>query len=135
MHLLTELSTIEFAKSLANEVSEGTVIWLVGPLGVGKTTFARGFLKGKGFEGEVRSPTFNLVHEYHTKPKVCHADLYRIEKPEDVWELGLDEYLQDSILLIEWPERGGEFVPDYDIKIELSFCDNGRIANITRKTE
>jgi tRNA threonylcarbamoyladenosine biosynthesis protein TsaE len=88
----------------------GDVIALHGDLGAGKTTLARAMLKARGLAGEAPSPTFAIVQPY-APPEVdlpiAHVDLYRIEDADELIELGLDDYVQDGALLIEWPERLG----------------------------
>ncbi|MBR2174681.1 tRNA (adenosine(37)-N6)-threonylcarbamoyltransferase complex ATPase subunit type 1 TsaE [Sphingopyxis sp.] len=93
----------------------GDVVLLSGGLGAGKTTLARAMLKARGLAGEAPSPTFAIVQPY-APPEVdlpiAHVDLYRIEDSDELIELGLDDYLYDGALLIEWPERlGGEGWP------------------------
>lgn len=89
----------------------GDVVALEGDLGAGKTTLARAMLKARGLAGEAPSPTFAIVQPY-APPEVdlpiAHVDLYRIEEPGELIELGLDDYLYDGALLIEWPDRLGE---------------------------
>ncbi|MBX3561829.1 MAG: tRNA (adenosine(37)-N6)-threonylcarbamoyltransferase complex ATPase subunit type 1 TsaE [Sphingomonas sp.] len=101
-------ATEAFGASLAPLLRPGDVIALFGPLGAGKTTLARGLLRGLGHEGDVPSPTFAIVQPYDpptVRLPVAHVDLYRIERPEEVEELGLDDHLAVGALLIEWPER------------------------------
>lgn len=96
---------------LAAVARAGDVIALSGPLGAGKTSIARGLLAALGLEGEAPSPSFAIVQPYappEVRLPVLHVDLYRIEHPEEVEELGLDEARTDSLLLVEWPERLGE---------------------------
>ena len=102
--------------ALAAVLRPGDVVALEGDLGAGKTTFARGLLEALGFEGEVPSPSFPIVIPYAPPDlalSLWHVDLYRIDDPEEIEELGLDEARADSALLIEWPERmGGRLWPD-----------------------
>jgi tRNA threonylcarbamoyladenosine biosynthesis protein TsaE len=99
---------------LASVLRAGDVIALSGELGAGKTTLARAILEALGHLGEVPSPTFTLVQTYPDLPvPVAHADLYRLENPAEAEALGLDDWLLDGALLIEWPERlGGAIWPD-----------------------
>jgi len=93
---------------LAELAAPGDVITLTGPLGAGKTSIARGLLAALGLEGEAPSPSFAIVQPYappEVRFPVLHVDLYRIDDPEETEELGLDEALSDSLLIVEWPER------------------------------
>ncbi|MCH4151791.1 MAG: tRNA (adenosine(37)-N6)-threonylcarbamoyltransferase complex ATPase subunit type 1 TsaE [Sphingobium sp.] len=97
--------------ALARVLQVGDVVALSGGLGAGKTTLARGLLSALGLEEEAPSPTFAIVQPYEppeVRLPVVHVDLYRLDNPEDVEELGLDDYLHDSALVVEWPERMGE---------------------------
>ncbi len=108
----------------------GTVIHLVGDLGAGKTTLARGFLRAAGYDGPVRSPTFTLLEPYDTPHgRIVHLDLYRIAGAEELEAIGLREYLDGSTrLLIEWPERGGAALPRADVTVRLEAVEEGRRA-------
>jgi tRNA threonylcarbamoyladenosine biosynthesis protein TsaE len=102
--------TEAFGADLAVRIRPGDVVALSGDLGAGKTTLARGILRGLGFEGDVASPTFPLVIAYEppaTRLPLWHVDLYRIEEPSEIEQLGLEEARLDSALVVEWPERLG----------------------------
>lgn len=125
--------TEEFAWKFAKEIKNGTVVCLWGELGAGKTTFARGFVKGLGFEDRVMSPTFTLVRTYSKGGKVgvkCyHIDLYRLDRLNSLGEIGLDEifFEKNSIALVEWPERLGKMLPSSRIDIKITpISDEGR---------
>ena len=113
-------STEAFGARLAAALRPGDVVALSGDLGAGKTTLARGILRGLGFEGEVSSPTFPIVQPYEELAlPVWHVDLYRIEKPAELEELALEEALQDGALLIEWPERLGASLWPHALRLTL----------------
>jgi tRNA threonylcarbamoyladenosine biosynthesis protein TsaE len=101
-------ATERLGAALAGLLRPGDVVALFGGLGAGKTTLSRGVLRGLGHEGDVASPTFPIVQAYappDTRLPLWHVDLYRIEHPSELEELGLDEARQDAAMLIEWPER------------------------------
>jgi len=117
----------EFGARLAEVVRPGDVITLSGPLGAGKTSIARGLLAALGLEEEAPSPTFAIVQPYappETRLPVMHVDLYRIEHVDELDELGLDEARDDSVLLIEWPERAPGRWPDA-LALTLDFAPDG----------
>jgi tRNA threonylcarbamoyladenosine biosynthesis protein TsaE len=110
MILRDPAATHAFGWKLAAMVRVGDVIALAGPLGAGKTSLARGVLAGLGLAGEAPSPSFAIVQPYdppEVQLPVLHIDLYRIDDPREIDELGLDDARDDSLLLIEWPERMG----------------------------
>lgn len=108
MTLDDEAATVAAGARLAKLVRAGDVVAMTGDLGAGKTTLVRGLLQALGHQGEVPSPSFALVQPYEDlDPPVWHADLYRLEDPAELAELGLDS-LGDSLLVVEWPERAGE---------------------------
>lgn len=109
---------------LAAQVRIGDVIALYGPLGAGKTTLARGILAALGLEGEAPSPSFALVQPYDVPDvqlPVAHVDLYRLEDASEAAELALDDYLSDSLLLIEWPERLGDALWPHALRLSIAF--------------
>jgi tRNA threonylcarbamoyladenosine biosynthesis protein TsaE len=123
-------ATQALGRALAQRLREGDVVALYGTLGAGKTTLARGVLRGLGHEGDVASPTFPIVQAYDppdTRLPVWHVDLYRIEAPEELEELGLDEAREGGALLIEWPERLARLWPD-SLKLRLAVGSAGRRA-------
>jgi tRNA threonylcarbamoyladenosine biosynthesis protein TsaE len=108
LHLRDSDAMREFGHRLARQVRIGDVIALEGGLGAGKTTLARGILEGLGLAGEAPSPSFALVQPYdvpEVRMPVAHVDLYRLDGPDDIGELALDDYLLDSLVIIEWPDR------------------------------
>ena len=106
MNLADEAATGRVGAALAAVLRAGDVVTLSGPLGAGKTTLVRALLHALGEESEVPSPSFALVQPYDAlRLPVWHADLYRIEDPSELPELGLDEVLGHGALLVEWPER------------------------------
>lgn len=95
---------------LADLLQPGDIVTLTGPLGAGKTSIARGLLAGLGLAGEAPSPSFAIVQPYdppEVRLPVLHVDLYRLDGPEELEELGLSEALFDSALVVEWPDRAG----------------------------
>lgn len=111
---------------LAGVALPGDVITLAGPLGAGKTSIARGLLAGLGLEGEAPSPSFAIVQPYDPPEvafPVLHVDLYRLDDPGEMAELGLDEARHDALLIIEWPERGGDW-PDA-LALTLAVASDG----------
>lgn len=101
-------ATTDLGRHLASLLRAGDVVLLYGALGAGKSTLARGLVRALAdSEIDVPSPTFTLVQFYETEPAVAHFDLYRLENAHDALELGLDEALDDGVVLIEWPERLG----------------------------
>jgi len=113
--------TIALGRQIAKQLPRRAVVLLIGSLGAGKTTLAKGIIHGLGFAepDEVASPTFTLIHEYG-EARVYHIDLYRLDKPEQVATLGLDDIFdRDAVVLIEWGERFPELMPKARIEIHL----------------
>ena len=125
MILNDEQATARAGAALAAVASAGDVITLSGPLGVGKTALARGLLAALGHLGEVPSPSFAIVQPYEdVDPPVWHVDLYRIEQPSELDELGLDSAV-DAVLLVEWPERAGDHAWPDALRLSLDFAEDG----------
>ena len=113
-------------EELAAELPAKCVILLIGNLGAGKTTLAKGIVKGLGAArpDEVSSPTFTLIHEYG--PKVYHVDLYRLDRAEQVASIGLDEIFdRAAVVLVEWGERFMELMPEERVEIRLRSVGDG----------
>jgi tRNA threonylcarbamoyladenosine biosynthesis protein TsaE len=125
MILRSEAETAASGAALARAAKAGDAITLSGPLGVGKTALARGFIAGLGHDGEVPSPSFAIVQPYEdVDPPVWHVDLYRIEHASEIEELGLDA-AADAVLLVEWPERAGERAWRDALRLSLEFGQDG----------
>lgn len=123
MNILThsEQETIQFGREFAASLKPGDVIALIGDLGSGKTCLTRGICQGLNVNQEVTSPTFVLINEYRGIVPVYHFDFYRIEKPQDIFHLGIDDYLSDdSICVIEWADRALPILPRKRIEIRLA---------------
>jgi tRNA threonylcarbamoyladenosine biosynthesis protein TsaE len=132
VELEDEAATEAFGRRIAAELRAGDVVALYGTLGAGKTTLARGVLEGLGYRGDVASPTFPIVIAYEP-PQVAlpvrHVDLYRIERPDELEELGIEEALDEGALLIEWPERLGRLWPG-TLRLTLAVAGDGRIVEV-----
>jgi tRNA threonylcarbamoyladenosine biosynthesis protein TsaE len=118
----SEDETIALGERLAREFAPGTVVLLIGNLGAGKTTLAKGIVKGLGAAPveDVSSPTFTLIHEYGTPALVYHIDLYRLDDAAAVATLGLDELFEtQAVVLIEWGERFPQLMPERRVEVTL----------------
>ncbi len=137
-YLLTdEAATLRFG-DLVGEVCAGTgCIYLKGELGTGKTTLSRAIVRHYGYQGAVKSPTFTLVEPYELAGfRIYHFDLYRLADPAELEFLGVDEYFsQDSLCLVEWPEKGGAYLPPPDLVIELQVHNRGRKIKVSACSE
>lgn len=130
---LPDLAAMErFGAAIARMLRSGDVVALSGGLGAGKTTLARAILAGLGHQGEVPSPSFSIVETYDppsVRLPVVHADFYRLARPGEAEELGLDDYRQGAALIAEWPEQAGGFSHEGAcLSISLETADDGRIA-------
>ncbi len=134
--LATEDDTLALGRSLAPLLEPGMVIHLRGDLGAGKTTLARGLLRGLGYEGRVKSPTFTLLEPYKfSRLNLYHFDFYRFLDPEELDDAGFREYFNpQSACLIEWPEKAPD-LPPADLDITLDPAPEGRAVTLTAQTE
>lgn len=122
---LTEPELIEWGVRLGRQIVPPLVITLDGDLGAGKTTLARAICTGFGVRDEVTSPTFAIVHMYEApKAPVYHVDLYRLDGPRELQNIGWDDLVQsDALLLIEWPDRAGDLLPADHVPIQLRYVE------------
>jgi len=130
---LPDLSaTADFGARIAERLQPGDVVALLGGLGAGKTTLARGIIAALGHEGEVPSPTFTIVETYSppdVRLPLVHADFYRLDRQAEADELGLDDYREGAALIAEWPERVGGFATEPGcLAIALEISGDGRRA-------
>ena len=118
----------QFANKFACNIPKPLIIWLEGDLGAGKTTFARGLIHALGYKGRVKSPTYGLLEHYQLDTlQVLHMDLYRISDPGELEYLGVEDLLDEqTILLIEWPDRGASWLPEPDFVFKFGYLDEGR---------
>ena len=113
--------TAALAERLGAAAEAGTVLCLVGDLGAGKTLFTQGFARGLGVTGEVTSPTFALMNQYNGRLPVSHFDLYRLEREEELDDIGFYEYAEDDrgVVLIEWADKFPDALPEPHIRLEI----------------
>jgi tRNA threonylcarbamoyl adenosine modification protein YjeE len=121
--------------SMAAGAKVGDVICLYGELGTGKTTFVRGFLRSLGHSDDVRSPTFTLLNLYPTVPPVCHADLYRLERASQIADVGLVDFLETHVVLIEWPGLAEPLLPARRTDVRIAFAGDLREVEVARLGE
>jgi len=136
--LADETQQIALAKRVAQYLQSSFVMLLKGNLGVGKTTFARGFVQASGFDGVVKSPTYTLVEPYPIRSnRMCyHFDLYRLSDPEELEFTGARDYFNENdVCLVEWPEKAEGFLPKADWICEFSHQEMGRNLVILAATD
>ncbi|MED5545849.1 tRNA (adenosine(37)-N6)-threonylcarbamoyltransferase complex ATPase subunit type 1 TsaE [Novosphingobium decolorationis] len=134
---LPDLAAMErLGRTIAEALRPGDVVALEGGLGAGKTTLARAIVAGLGHEGEVPSPSFAIIEVYEPGPDgtgvrlpLVHADFYRLEHPDEAYEIGLEEYREGAALIAEWPDHAGGFEHEPAcLTLALEVADAGRIA-------
>ena len=120
---LTEPELKHWGEDLGRASSAPLLITLTGELGVGKTTLAQAICRGYGVADEITSPTYALIHEYRSpKSPVFHIDLYRVDSPDQLTNLGWDEIVSSrALVLVEWPERAGARLPEDHLPIDLDY--------------
>ena len=129
-------ATTRLGQVIAPLLAAGDSVLLYGPLGMGKSTLARGLIRALTTPDEdVPSPTFTLVQFYDSEPPVAHFDLYRLTRPEEAFEIGLDEALDEGCAVIEWPERLGEaperFLGPDRLTLIIAEDGDGRLATVS----
>lgn len=120
--------TMAFAERLAELIEVPSLILLKGGLGTGKTLITKAAVSALGYQGDVTSPTFNLIQEYQAEIEIIHMDLYRLDRSEELVEIGFEEYLsRDAVIFIEWPELALSLIPANFIFINIEkMSDNKR---------
>jgi tRNA threonylcarbamoyladenosine biosynthesis protein TsaE len=123
-----ELAMEQFGSALLTAVENQGVVYLLGDLGMGKTTLSRGVIRAAGHQGNVKSPTYTLVEPYETPSGlIYHFDLYRLVDPEELEYLGIRDYFtEDTLCLIEWPDKGEGLIPRADIEVSIQLEGSGR---------
>lgn len=126
-----------FGNQIAEFIPEGCHLYLYGNLGAGKTTLVRSILRGLGYEGKVKSPTYTIVEPYHLHEKqLYHFDLYRLVAADELIQIGIEEYFNETaICLVEWPENGMPILPTPDIAFYITIKDSGRAFKVVAHTE
>jgi tRNA threonylcarbamoyladenosine biosynthesis protein TsaE len=128
-----------FGEKIAHAIGQihaPLLILLNGDLGAGKTTLSRGILNGLGHRGSVKSPTYTLVEPYDLQiGKVFHFDLYRLIDPEELYDIGFNDYLSEAQLcMVEWPDKGGSLLPKGDISLQINSNGTERQVILTTQT-
>ena len=132
-----EDATLAFGTILAKVLTPGLTIYLDGDLGAGKTTLVRGVLRGLGYQGKVKSPTYTLVELYTVSSLyLYHFDFYRFADPSEWVDAGFREHFTpDTVCFVEWPEKAGEYLPIPDLRVALSVVNTGRSLHLNAETE
>lgn len=141
-YIADENSMCQFGAKLVQAIcniqnNETVVLYLNGELGAGKTTLSRGIIQSLGHQGNVKSPTYTLVEEYHLPQKqVYHFDLYRLSDPEELEFIGIRDYFKaNSLCLIEWAEKGQGLLAEADLLINIEYADFARNIQLVATTQ
>lgn len=131
-----ENTTLELGRALAAGLAPGMTMYLIGDLGAGKTTLARGLLRGLGYAGKVKSPTFTLVEVYEfSRLYLYHFDFYRFGDPQELEQMGFRDYFNpESVCIVEWPNKAAG-LPPADLKVVLEVASSGRNVAIVADSE
>ena len=134
--LANEAETVAFGRLFGEHMTAAAVIYLSGVLGAGKTTLTRGFVRGMGHQGNVKSPTYTLVEPYElAKWRIFHFDLYRLSEPEELEYMGIRDYFNDDCCcFIEWPEKGAGLLAKADLIINIAYQGEQRVINLHAKS-
>ncbi|MFQ5380052.1 MAG: tRNA (adenosine(37)-N6)-threonylcarbamoyltransferase complex ATPase subunit type 1 TsaE [Dehalococcoidia bacterium] len=127
----SETETRELGTAMAGSLRRGDVILLSGDLGTGKTCLTQGIGAGLECSTQVSSPSFVLMNEYQGRERLFHVDLYRVKSVEELDDLGLWDYAEQGVLVIEWPEKGADLLPGDGIVVELRYGDLERERRFT----
>lgn len=134
--LSDESMTVKFGSAIGRCIRKNALIYLTGQLGAGKTYVAKGIAAGLGSEGQVSSPTYNIMNIYEFDGgRIMHFDLYRLENEEELYGVGLFDFVKNGICLIEWADKFKESLPDDYLEITLSYFENGRAADVSLSGE
>jgi len=126
-------ATQSLAAALGGVLDAGDLVLLVGELGAGKTAFVQGLARGLGIDEPVTSPTFMIVHEYEGRLRLAHVDVYRLDRVQDLYDLGFDELVDDDrVTVVEWGDRIEHLVPAEHlvVRIEPGAADNDRVLEL-----
>lgn len=135
-HLSDSQKTLALGQKLALKAKCGDVIALRGDLGAGKTTLSRGFIQALCDVSDVPSPTYTLVQTYETSDfEIWHCDFYRLDTPDDIYELGVLDAFEEAVTVMEWPDKIGHHVPDNCLNVTILFDDEARRVRITGPDE
>lgn len=136
MTLVDEAATLALGAALASCLRPGTIIYLYGDLGAGKTTLVRGLLRKLGFSGRVKSPTYTLMEPYEVAGMtLLHYDLYRMQDPREWLDAGFrDDFTGTNACIVEWPDKAAGLLPRADIEIRLHIEGEGRQVQLTGLT-
>ena len=134
--LASEADTLALGAALGAALTPGLVLYLVGDLGAGKTTLARGVLRSLGYQGRVKSPTYTLVEVYKfSRLYLYHFDFYRFDAPQELADAGFRDYFSaTAVCLVEWPEKASG-LPAADVRIEMRVSGDGRAVDLSADTE